>query len=660
MALVGNPNCGKTTLFNRLTGSDQQVGNWSGVTVEKKVGYTADGRYRIVDLPGIYSMSAGSPEEKICRDYLLGEEPDVILNIVDGTNLERNLLLTLQLEETGIPMVLAVNMADELEKSGCRLDVGRLSQLLGVSAAAICARNGRNLSMLKRLLDRCAENGKSPALPELPFEMEEVVGRIKEQLPPGEKGGFYAARMFEKDTSYIERLELSREKQHDIWRLIEEYEKAAPSGDSRTEAAGARFRLIKNILAQAVSCKAEKASSLTDKADKLALGRYTAFPVFFLVMMAIFSLTFGKPADILSELISKVVSEGVIPFAETLLLRADAPIWARSLIVDGAIGGVGGVLSFLPQIAILFFCLTFLEDSGYMARAAFIADKPLSRLGLSGKSFIPMLMGLGCTTPAVMASRTQENRSERLLTILLIPFMSCGARLPIYALFAAAFFKRQQGLVIFSMYLIGFAAAWLVGIILSRTVFSGSGGAFIMEMPPYRLPKMSYVLKSSFNKIKDFIVRAGTVIFAMSVAIWAMQSFTPELRFTDSVSESIFAAVGELLAPLLKPLGFGFREAAVALLAGFVAKEAVVSTLLVSFGAANEGVLAGALSGMFQPLSAFSFMVFCLLYVPCVSAFATIKKETGSLRWALLSCGIQLTAAYLVSLGIYQVGRIFV
>lgn len=661
-ALVGNPNCGKTTLFNALTGSDRHVGNWSGVTVDETEGWVTGGKFKIVDLPGIYSLSPYSPEEKVTLEIILKRQPDVIINIIDGTNPERNLILTLQLMELEIPMVLAVNMADELERQGGKIDVEKLTEILGCRVVLISARKGENLSLLTEAVTKSASEKKLPETIRYPSKIrrasENISAILAENGEKVPKSGFFAKKILEKDWNVHKMLKLSADQEKRIREVIARFE--SEGTDSGEALAGARIEVIRNIISQTVTFGLKKHSSAvtTERIDRLLLNKLLAFPIFFLILMGIFAVTFGRVGKFLSQCLGEFISGVIVPAAENFFDSAGSPLWTRSLIIDGVIGGVGGVLSFIPQIAILFFFISILEDSGYMARAAFIADKPLSRIGLSGKSFIPMMMGFGCTTPAVMASRTQEDPKERLLTILLVPFMSCGARLPIYVLFASAFFPAHQSAVILSMYLIGAAVAGIVGIILKKTYFRNNASNFIMEMPPYRFPDPVTVIRSSIEKVKDFVTKAGTIILAMSVVIWVLQSFTPELRFTSDSSESLFSWIGEKIAPLLSPLGFGRWEAAAALLAGFIAKEAVVSTLLVLFSAADEISLGTALTGVFTPLSAFSFMVFCLLYVPCVSAFATIKKETGSLKWALASAGIQLCAAYSVSFAVYNLGKL--
>lgn len=663
VALAGNPNCGKTTLFNALTGSNQYVGNWAGVTVEKKTGFTRDKKYEIVDLPGIYSLSPYSMEEIVTRDYIIKERPSAIINIIDGANFERNLYLTVQLAELGIPMVLAINMMDEIKQQGGSIDCCRVSQRLGIPVVPISARRGDNIDEVMRQISHVIAKKASP--PQINFDRrtQNALNGISALIYDKNKDipfDFYASKLLEADPKVAEELHLPEETMREIDRIAEDYESGSQYGDRETMLADARYRFIEHLAAETVvKGKPDEKLTVSDKIDLVVTNKFLALPIFVAVMAAIFALTFGSVGTFFSDLIEKFFTDVLSVYLDKWMALADAPEWTRSLVTDGIISGVGGILTFLPQIAILFLCLSLLEDSGYMARAAFITDRFLRRLGLSGKSFIPMIMGFGCTTPAVMATRTQENISERRATIMLIPFMSCGAKLPIYALFAGTFFSEHQGLVVFSMYAIGFVLAMLAGIILKKTVFKQNSAPFIMELPSYRLPLLSSVLKNTWDKCRGFIVKAGTLIFAMTVVIWVLQSFTPSLRYTTSGEESIFGHIGAVLAHLLAPLGFGDWRSGVSILSGLVAKEAVVSTMTVLYGSADEAFLSAAISDVYSPLSAFCFMLFCLLYMPCISAFVTIKKEMGSIKWAAASASLQLAAAYTVTLAVYQIGSLF-
>lgn len=666
LALIGNPNSGKTTLFNALTGDRQYVGNWAGVTVEKKCGKTLTGGHTLVDLPGIYALSPYSMEERVTQAFLLHDAPDGILNIIDGTNMERNLYLTLQLLELRTPMVVAVNMMDAVERQGGHIDCAYLSGLLGVPVLPISARSGDGVEAVLQQIERQMEKRHIP--PELPYPRvtQNALNRIgavilarcqSAQLPYA----FLAAKLLEGDPNAAQLLALDAGERAEIRQIARDYEAQSPYPDREALLADARYRLIQTLVEKAVGKgDAPDAPTRSDRIDRIVTHRLLAFPIFLLVMLGMFLLTFGTIGSALHDGMEAFFHRVLTPAVQSMLTQADAPDWTRRLLVDAVIGGVGGVLVFLSQIAILFFCLSLLEDSGYMARAAFLSDRLLHRLGLSGKSFIPMLMGFGCTTPAVMAARTEESMGERRMTIMLVPFLSCGAKLPIYALFAGTFFAAHQGLVVFSMYALGLFLAILVGMALKATLFRENSAPFLMELPPYRMPLPRSVLKSTGEKCKGFVVKAGTVIFAMSIVIWLLQNLSPSLQLVDDSTQSCFARLGGMLAPIFRPLGFGDWRAAVALLSGLVAKEAVVSTMGVLYGANDPAALSSAIAGAFTPLSAYAFMAFCLLYIPCISAFATIRREMNSWRWALGVAALQFGVAYLVSLAIYQIGSLFV
>jgi len=684
IALVGNPNCGKTTLFNALTGSNQYVGNWAGVTVEKKIGRIQlnmrgksrghHGRnclhnnhkhcnnhqyhchknlqrisnYDIVDLPGIYSLSPYSIEEKLARDFLIKDNPNAIINIIDGSNIERNLYLTVQLIELGKPMVLAINMMDDVISSGGSIDCKYLSDLLGIPVVPISARRSENINKVIEEIDKVITFKSVP--PEINYDsktqnaLNSIYSIIVKKCKLDTPYPYYAAKLLEGNQNAANKLDLSESQIVEVEKVVSEYEKSSEYGDRESMLADARYKFITNIVEKTVvKGKSDDKLTTSDKIDLIVTNRYLAIPIFLLVMFGMFSLTFGPIGVFLSDLIDKFFTNILTPATEAILNATNSPEWTHGLLIDAIINGVGGILTFIPQIALLFLCLSFLEDSGYMARAAFITDRFLRKLGLSGKAFIPMLMGFGCTTPAVMATRTQENVQERKLTILLVPFMSCSAKLPIYALFAGTFFKSNKGLVVFSMYLIGFIVAILTGLILKKTVFKSTMSPFVMELPTYRMPMPGSVLKNMWEKSKSFIIKAGTIIFAMSVIIWVLQTFTPSFTLATNSSESFFGIIGVLIAPLLIPLGFGTWQAGVSILSGLVAKEAVVSSMLVLYAAGNQTELSTILSGVFTPLSAYCFMLFCLLYVPCISAFVTIKREMGSLKWALASAAMQIT-----------------
>ena len=686
IALVGNPNCGKTTLFNSLTGSNQYVGNWAGVTVEKKEGKMTWGEceMNIVDLPGIYSLSPYTMEEIVTRDYIIDYHPNAILNIIDGTNIERNLYLSLQLMELGRPMVIAVNMMDDVIAKGDSINCKELSNMLGVPVVPITARKGENLDELMDVVEHIAHYSDTPNAPgadeeKIPYHHHHenftshivydnttrnaLNGIIQILLEDGADVdlhvNFYAGKLLEGDESIPSKLNISSGAMEKIEKIITAYEATRPHGHRDWMLADARYRYITAVVKSCVKKNMEPGAMTTsDKIDRIVTHRVFALPVFLLIMLAMFVLTFGPVGNTM-----KGWFEAAVDFlggaVGSFLTAYNAPAWTHSLLVDAVIGGVGSVVSFMPQIMLLFLCLSILEDSGYMARAAFIMDRLLRKLGLTGKSFIPMLMGFGCTTPAVMAARTMENMKDRRLTIMLTPFMSCGAKLPIYGMFASIFFPNYQGLVVFSMYLIGMVVAVLCGLLLKNTLFKGDAAPFVMELPTYRLPTLKSTLLHMWEKCKGFLVKAGTIIFSMSIVVWLLQNFTPTLHMTTDSTQSIFAAIGILIAPLFTPLGFGQWQAAVALLTGLIAKETVVSTMQVLYSSA-ELPISVALAQVFTPLSAFSFMVFCLLYVPCIAAFVSIRREMGSTKWAVGAAVFQTGVAYVISLLIYQIGSLFV
>lgn len=660
IALAGNPNCGKTTLFNALTGSNQYVGNWAGVTVEKKVGIVKNYQCEIVDLPGIYSLSPYTLEEIVARDFIVEQNPEAIINIVDGANIERNLYLTLQLLELQKPMIIAVNMIDEMESKGVSIDYDMLSYCLGVTVIPISAKKEFNIQKLIKEADHLArhkhiyaqnvvyDNITQNAL----FDIALILADDKrfKSIPMN----FYTSKLLEDDFYAKKSLELTDKQSKQIENIISDYEKTSKYGDRETMVADARYKAIEKIVAKCIK-KDDSPHILTvsDKIDKIVTNRLLAIPIFFLVMLLMFLATFGDVGKYLSSLIEWFFYNFLSPLAERSLDSLNAPSWTYGLLLDAIIGGVGRILIFLPQIMILFLFISLLQDSGYMARAAFIMDKTLHKLGLSGKSFIPMLMGFGCTTPAVMATRTLENIKDRKMTIMLTPYMSCGARLTIYALFAGLFFKENQGLVIFSMYFLGMLVAVLTGIFLKKTVFKGSHSPFVLELPPYRLPGLKTTLRHLWEKCKGFLVKAGTVIFMMSIVIWLMQNFSFSFQMVSNSKDSILGQIGGLIAPIFAPLGFGSWQASISLLTGFIAKESVVSTMSVLYNGKD------AIKAAFEPAAAYAFMVFSLLYIPCVSAFVTIKRELGSWKWTIATVVMELVTAYTVALVIYQIFKFF-
>ena len=666
VALAGNPNCGKTTLFNALTGSNQYVGNWPGVTVEKKEGTArlGDREITVVDLPGIYSLSPYSMEEIVARDFIIGEGPDAVIDIVDATNLERNLYLTVQLLELERPLVLALNFMDEVKARGDQIDVERLSKELGVPVVPITAKTGEGLDELLQVAHRQMHLGVTYEPDDL---YDDFTHDIHHRMGELIHDYAYAAnlpahwasiKLLEGDGIVAKALNLPADVQNKLDAIIAEYEASSALGDRETLVADSRYRYIERVVrASVVKGKGSEGPTLTEKIDRIVTGKYTALPLFLCAMLVMFVITFGPFGSWLQDGVSTLI-DLFSGWLEGALTAAGVPAVVISLACDGIISGVGGVLSFLPQIALLFFFLSFLEDSGYMSRAAFIMDRLLRRFGLSGKAFIPMLMGFGCSVPAIMGARTMENEKDRRMTILLIPFMSCSAKLPVYGLLSAAFFGPWAGLVVFGLYVIGMVVGILSGILFKHTLFSGEPAPFVLELPPYRFPSMENIATHVWQKVKGFLVKAGTLILAMSVVLWLLQSFDFSLHMVDDAANSMLGTLGALIAPIFAPLGFGFWQAAVALLTGFIAKEMVVSSLSMFYGfslTAAGTAVAAAMTG-FTPLSAFSMLVFILLYVPCVAATSTMAKELGSAKWTAFSVCWQIGVAYVVSLLVHTVG----
>lgn len=670
IALVGNPNSGKTTLFNALTGSNQYVGNWPGVTVEKKEGTTKldDSEIIIVDLPGIYSLSPYSMEEIVARDFIIKEKPDAIINIVDANNIERNFYLTTQLLELERPTVLALNFMDEVEKRGDTIDVSRLSKDLGVPVIPISARGGTNIQALLQAAHRQMHIGftlePDDLYDDLTHTIHHMVGELihDNAYAAGIPAHWASIKLVEGDSIVLDALKLSPGVKRQVDEIINQYEASSELGDRETLIADSRYGFIEKTLAASVK-KTSMHDVMSERIDRIATHRILAVPIFILVMLTIFMITFGPPGNALSALVDTLINGYFKTFIASSLIQIQASGWISSLITDGVIAGVGGVLTFLPQIALLFFLLSILEDSGYMSRAAFIMDRLLRRFGLSGKAFIPMIMGFGCTVPALMGARTMENEKDRKMTMMLVPFMSCSAKMPVYALFAAAFFAGSKGILVFSLYILGVAFAILSGFIFKKTLFKEAAAPFIMELPPYRMPILKNTLKHMWTKVKDFLSRAGTIILLMSVVLWFLQSFDFRLDMTSNSSESMIGIIGGFIAPIFMPLGFGTWQAAVALISGVIAKESVVSSLAVlySFTTLDGGSsIAASLSGSFpSALSALAFLVFVLLYVPCVASIATMRREMNSSKWTLISLGWQLLVAYVASLVVFQVGGLF-
>ncbi len=654
IALAGNPNCGKTTLFNELTGSRQHVGNWPGVTVDKKVGKYkySDEDIDIVDLPGIYSLSPYSAEEIVARDYIINERPSVVVNIIDATNIERNLYLSLQIIETNIPIIIALNMMDEVEKRGDTIYIEKLKEQLGIEIIPIVARSGKGI---KELISAAIQISKIPknskSLNIFNSDIENCISEIKNII--NEDNNFLAIKLLEGDEIITKAIPSDKLKEVAITKNIH------LNTDIEVMIADQRYKFIEKIIANSIERKARELT-ISDKIDKVATNKFLAIPLFIAIMYIIFEITFGESilglGTFLQSLVDTFVNEMFIPNIESLLFNIGVETWAVGLVCNGILNGICSVLTFLPQIIILFLLLSILEDSGYMSRAAFVMDKLFRKFGLSGKSFIPMLMGFGCSVPALMSARTLENEKDRKMTMMLIPFMSCGAKLPIYALFGSAFFISNQSFIIFSLYFLGIIVAIISGLLLKSTMFKGQNATFVMELPQYRFPTIKSMLIHMWDKVKGFAIKAGTILLVASVIIWFTSNFSFEFKMVN-MDNSILGTIGSIIAPIFKPLGFGEWRASVSILTGLVAKEAVVTTMGILYSSADEAFLISTLQTIFTPITAYAFMTFCLLYMPCISAFATMKREMGSWGWALKAITYQTLVAWLVAFLINNIGN---
>ena len=665
-ALAGNQNCGKTTLFNQLTGSNQHVGNFPGVTVDQKVGQMkSQPDCSVVDLPGIYSLRPYTNEEIVTRDFLLNEKPDGIINIVDATNIERNLYLTLQLMEMRIPMVLALNMMDEVRNNGGTINVEKMSEALGIPVVPISAAKNEGIEELVQAAVRVAKEKRTAKVIDFCKQgpVHRCIHSVCHQIEDhAEKAGlsvrFSCSKLIENDTRIVDMLQLSQNELELVEHSIIEME--AEAGMDRNAAlAGMRYDFIESVCADTViKCEESKEHIRSVKIDSILTHKYFAIPIFILVMFLVFFLTFNVFGAVLSDLLSMLIDDITALVDKGLTAYGIHPV-VHSLVIDGIFAGVGSVLSFLPIIVVLFFFLSILEDTGYMARIAFVMDKLLRKIGLSGRSIVPLLVGFGCTVPAVMASRTLSSERDRRMTIMLTPFMSCSAKIPIYAVFAAAFFQKYAALVMIGMYLTGIIIGIIVALIFDRTVFRGKPIPFVMELPNYRFPSAKSVLLLMWDKAKDFLQRAFTIIFLATVIIWFLQSFDSRLNVVTDSADSILAAIGHLLAPVFAPLGFNDWRIPTALITGFTAKEAVISTLGVLMGT-STAALGPALHTLFTPVSAISFLVFTLLYTPCVAAIAAVKRELESGWLALGVVILQCVVAWLAAFGVYLLLGLFV
>lgn len=655
LALAGNQNCGKTTLFNQLTGSNQHVGNFPGVTVDQKIGQVRGQKgCSVVDLPGIYSLRPYTAEEIVTRDFILNQKPDGIINIVDATNLERNLYLTLQLLTLRVPTVLALNMMDELTGNGGSIDVQKMAQTLGVPVVPICAATADGVS---ELIDEAVRVAEGKILPQVydfcePGPVHRCIHAVCHQIEDhaqavGINTRFAATWLIEGDGGIEDALKLDQNEKELIEHSVLQMEQERGL-DRNAALADMRYSFIEKLVREAVVKPRESRQHRRSvQADKILTGKYTAIPIFIGVMFLIFFLTFHVIGAFLSDLLALGIDKLTALTDVALTAYGLNPV-VQSLIIDGIFEGVGSVLSFLPVIVTLFFFLSILEDTGYMARVAFVMDKLLRRIGLSGKSIVPMLIGFGCTVPAVMATRTLPSERDRTMTILLTPFMSCSAKIPIYGFFSAAFFPQHAALVMIALYVFGILMGILAALVLEKTAFRGRPVPFVMELPNYRLPSVKSVALLLWEKAKDFLERAFTVIFLATIVIWFLQSFDTRLNVVDSSADSLLAMVGQLLAPIFAPLGFADWRCATALISGFIAKESVVSTLEILLGTS-------ALSALFTTKSAASFLVFTLLYTPCVAAIAAIRREVGSPVRAGIIALSQCCVAYLAAFAVFAI-----
>lgn len=694
--LSGNPNSGKTSIFNQLTGANQKVGNWAGVTVEIREGKARfkNHTFTIVDLPGTYSLAACSMEERVARDYIIQEKPDVVVDVIDSSNLERNLYLTLQLIELQAPMVLAFNMSDEAEKNGLRIDTARLSELLGAPIVPTVGRSGKGLDNLLLQVEKTGNQERSAHSVRIryPAEIEAEIERIAGLLSPGALGGEYplawiSLKLLENDEQVRSQIGASTEAA-----VLPEVDKSlsliqrALGDDAETLITEARYGFIAGALKETVRFERKGLSrvEMSDRIDRVLTHRFWAFPIFLTFMWLLFHATFQ-----LGEIPVGWMETAIAALGEHLQSGLpQGPL--RDLIVDGIIGGVGGVVVFLPNILILFFGISIMEDTGYMARAAFIMDKVMHSLGLHGKSFIPLILGFGCNVPAIMAARTLESRSDRIMTILLAPLVSCSARLPVYVLFAGAFFAHHAGTVIFLMYLIGLLMVFLLGRVFRRFLFRNQCFPFVMELPPYRVPGLQSIIIHMWERAKHYLKKMGSVVLVFSILLWFLGAFpkdesiearfaAQQARLTEAnataeqldsldneknaamMSRTYIGRMGQFIEPVIRPLGFDWR-AGVSLVTGFVAKEVVVSSMGVLYateqGENSISLLGNRLRQSFTPLTAFGFMVFVLLYTPCIVALVTVIRELKSWKWSLFSIGYQIALAWIAAFVIYQGGRL--
>ena len=670
IALAGNPNCGKTTLFNTLTGSNQFVGNWPGVTVEKKEGKLKGHKdVTIMDLPGIYSLSPYTLEEVVARNYLINERPDAILNIVDGTNIERNLYLSTQIMELGIPVIMAVNMMDIVEKNGDKIHIDKLAKKLGCEVVTISALKGTGI---KEAADKAVQiaQKKGAAVPvhEFDKDVEAVIRTVESKLGSdivNEQKRFFAIKLLEKDDKITEQMKSVPDVSAEIKQLEDKFD-----DDTESIITNERYVYISSIIGDCVTKNKKNAMTTSDKIDRIVTNRWLALPIFAVVMWVVYYVSVTTVGTFVTDWTNDVLFGEIIPPAiENLLNAIHCADWLQGLILDGIVAGVGAVLGFVPQMLVLFLFLAFLESCGYMARVAFIMDRIFRKFGLSGKSFIPMLIGSGCGVPGIMASRTIENDRDRKMTIMTTTFVPCGAKLPIIALIAGALFNGASW-VAPSAYFVGIAAIICSGIILKKTkLFAGDPAPFVMELPAYHWPTVSNVLRSMWERGWSFIKKAGTIILMSTIVLWFLMNFgwvdgSFGMLEAEQLNDSILASIGSVIAPLFAPLGWGDWKMAVAAVSGLIAKENVVGTFGILFGfgeVAEDGAeIWGQLAGSLSTVAAYSFLVFNLLCAPCFAAMGAIKREMNNTKWFFTAIGYQTLLAYVVSLCIYQIGNLFI
>lgn len=662
IALIGNPNTGKTSLFNNLTGSYEYVGNWSGVTVEKKVGVFRNNIGRLIDLPGVYTLNPLSKDEGVVTSFFLNEPVDRLLNILDASQLERNLHLTLQLLEFDKPALIGLNMIDVAKNRGIHIDAHKLSNILGVPVVPVVARSGKGCDKLVEVISSEFFQTKQKELIFYGEEIEEAITALTGEINADtEHSSRWLALQWFEGNEYVKQYlsGIADPKKLDI--IFSDLESKLTNRFGVKSLSNfiylKRKEVIGRILSEAIT-KKDAIVPLSEKVDGIVTNRYLGMPIFLLLMYCMFMLTFDWLGTPLSNALDSLITGPVTGIIEKILSLVHASGFIHDLILQGLVAGVGGVLVFVPQIFILFFFISLLEDSGYMARVALVMDRIMESVGLNGKAFIPMMIGFGCNVPGIMAARTIETPRERLLTILLTPLMSCSARLPVYALFVGGFFAGHKAFIVLSLYVLGIVVALILAKIFSTTLLKSETSLFVIELPPYRLPQFQSLWRSTWDKGKGFVRKAGTFIFAGSVFIWLLSYVGPNGLKVD-MDHSYLASIGNILAPILKPIGFGTWQAAASLITGFLAKEAIISTMNIIYFAPNDASLQGLLSHYFTPLAAYSFMVFILLYIPCLATVATIYKETGSKKWTAFSIGYALTIAYILSLVIYQGGKLF-